>query len=414
MHLCPSTAPSPPAHRHTSATLREHPARGAPACGRQSATAPGCAGLLVGISPATDSSANLTGVLLLLLALLVAVWFYRRLALRIRRSEREFHSLLEAAPFAIAVTRRASGEFLFANQRAIEQLALSPTDYHSQRVPYANADADRLPLLRRLERDGRILNKEMELVAFDGRRFPVLGSIVPIDFAGEEALIGAFQDVSNLKATEMKVRSSEARLRALFETVPDGIVVLGADGTIRQVSESCAALIGAPKLAEHLGRPILDFVAEADRPFAREMLSKVSAGLPRETVPYRIARLDGTLVWVEPRGVPILDPVTGQPLIILVLRNITRRREAQEQLAAHAAKLQEALNRIAHLQNEIVRVCAWTKQVNVDGKWIPIDHYLAKHLGLKISHGISEEGLAMLGAPKEEPPEPQTGAAGTP
>ncbi|MBK8475554.1 MAG: PAS domain S-box protein [Opitutaceae bacterium] len=173
-------------------------------------------------------------------------------------------------------------------------------------------------------------------------------------------------------------------------------------------------MIGDTDPARHLGHPILDFVAEADRPVAREMLAKVSTGQPRETIPYRIARLDGTLVWVEPRGVPILDPVTAQPMIILVLRNITRRREAQEQLAAHATKLQEALNRIAHLQNEIVRVCAWTKQVNVDGKWIPIDHYLAKHLGLKVSHGISEEGLAMLGAPKEEPPEPQSGAAGTP
>lgn len=370
---------------------------------------PSCAGLLVGISPGAERWANLTGVLVLLLTLLVAVWLYRRLAQRIRRSEREFHSLLEAAPFAIAVTRRASGEFLFANHRAIEQLALSPTDYRSQHVPYANADTDRLHLLRRLERDGRILNKEMELVAFDGRRFPVLGSIVPIDFAGEAALIGAFQDISNLKATEIKVRASEARLRALFETVPDGIVVLSANGTIRQTSESCAALIGDNDPARHLGRSILDFVAEADRPVAREMLAKLSAGHPRETVAYRIARLDGTMVWVEPRGVPIVDPVTGQPLIILVLRNITQRREAQDQIAAHAAQLQEALNRIAHLQNEIVRVCAWTKQVNVDGKWIPIDHYLAKHLGLKISHGISEEGLAMLGAPKEEPEQPRTG-----
>ena len=359
---------------------------------------------VIALSSSANEEATTAGHLLLGLALLAALWFYRRLALRFKRAEREFHNLLEAAPFAIAVTKRASGEFLFANQHAIEQLALSPTGYRKQHVPYANADSDRLPLLQRLERDGRVLNQEMELVAYDGRRFPVLGSIVPIVFTGEEALVGAFQDISDLKTTELKVRASEARLRALFETVPDGIVVLGGDGTIRQASESCATLIGDPNLGSHVGRHILDFVAEADHFIAGEMLAKVTTGQSRETSAYRIARTDGTLVWIEPRGVPIHDPITGQPLIILVLRNITKRREAQDQLAAHAAKLQEALNRIAHLQNEIVRVCAWTKQVNVDGKWIPIDHYLAKHLGLKVSHGISEQGLAMLGAPPEEPP----------
>ena len=105
----------------------------------------------------------------------------------------------------------------------------------------------------------------------------------------------------------------------------------------------------------------------------------------------------------------LTDPVTNQPFTILVLRNITKRREAQEQLAEQVVKLKDALDRIAHLQNAIVSVCAWTKRVKIDGRWIPIDHYLAQHLGLKISHGISEEGLAMLGAP----PEPEAPTPGT-
>ncbi len=354
-------------------------------------------------SPGSEQWGSLAGALLLLLALLTTVWFYRRLAHQLRRSRQDLKELLEAAPFAVAVSRRGSGRLLFANRRAISLLALSP-DYSAQYIPYANGGTERDALLARLQREGAIIDREVELVAFDGRRFPALGSIIPISFAGEPALIGAFQDVSNLKATELKVRSSEMRLRALFETVPDGIVVLDREGRIRQASESGGPLVGTSDLAAYLGRPILECVAEEDRPVAQDMLRRVVAGETRETVAYRIARADGATVWVEPRGVPIDDPVTGQPLVILVLRNITRRREAQEQLAERAARLQEALNRIAHLQNEIVRVCAWTKQVEVDGKWIPIDHYLAKYLGLKVSHGISEKGLEMLGAPPEEPP----------
>lgn len=363
----------------------------------------GTAGLPAALHPGVDYWANISGVLLVLLALLVVVWFYRRLARCKSRSERETRELLEAAPFPIAVVQRQTGCLLFANRRAIASLALDPTAYTTQYIPYADRLNTRAALLARLERDGAVLDREVEIVAFDGRRFPALGSLVPITFAGQPAIIGAFQDISNLKATELKVRSSEMRLRALFETVPDGILVLDREGRIRQASESCAPLIGATDLAPYLGRQVLELVPAEDQPVAREMLRRVATGEPRETIAYRIRRLDGSVAWIEPCGVPVADPVTGQPLIILVLRNITQRREAQDQLAAHAAQLQEALNRIAHLQNEIVRVCAWTKQVEVDGKWIPIDHYLAKHLGLKVSHGISEKGLEMLGAPPEAP-----------
>ncbi len=352
------------------------------------------------------------GLVVILLTVLVAVHFYRRLARRIHRTEKQLKELLEAAPFAIAVTRRNTGEFLFANRRAISQLALSPTDYRHQRVPYVDAEALRRALLQIIELNQPVLDREVELVAYDGRRFPALGSVVPIEFAGEPALIGTFQDISGLKEAEVKLRASEARLRAVYEAAPDGIVLIRPDGTILHASESCLALLGETDLGKYLGRQIVDFVAEPERPLARDLIGKLLQGEARDPIAFRLQCPDGTNVWVEPRGVPVPDPITGQPTIVLILRNITQRREAQEQLAAHAARLQEALARIAHLQNAILRVCAWTKQVNVDGEWIPIDHYLAKHLGIKVSHGISEQGLAMLEqgalppAPTPPPPPP--------
>jgi PAS domain S-box-containing protein len=362
---------------------------------------------LLAFSQEVDHWAAISGLVLLGVTLFLAVWFYRHLAFQIKRSEAEFHELLESAPFAIAVTNREAGHFLFANRRAIELLGLSPTQYHTQRVPYANGQGDRARIIELIARDGGILDSEIDLIAMNGRRFPSLGSIVPIEFAGQQALIGAFQDVSDLKAKELQVRASETRLRALLETVPDGIVVLKPDGTILQASQSCFALIGIPVQPVSGNRNILDYIPETERTIAHDLLAKVAADQPHDTIPYRIPRPDGYAVWIEPRGVRINDPITNQPFILLVLRNITQRREAQEQLAEQVAKLKDALDRIAHLQNAIVSVCAWTKRVKIDGKWIPIDHYLAKYLGLKISHGISEEGLAMLGMP-EEPKPPET------
>ena|GEM_PF-4957845 len=367
---------------------------------------------LLAFSAEVDHWSAIIGLSALGLTLVTTLWFYRRLVRRLHHTERQLRGLLEAAPFAVAVTNRQAGHFLFANRRAIELLGLSPTHYTTQRVPYANGATDRARILEVLARDGQILDSEIDLIAMNGRRFPSLGSIVPIEFGHQPALIGAFQDVSDLKAKELQVRASETRLRALFETVPDGIVILSPDGTILQASQSCFALIGIPAQPVSGSRSIFEFLPETERPIARELLAKVAAGQPRDTIPFRISRPDESAVWIEPRGVSIIDPITNQPFILLVLRNITQRREAQDRLAEQVAKLKDALDRIAHLQNAIVHVCAWTKRVQVDGKWIPIDHYLAKYLGLKISHGISEEGLAMLGAPPEEPKQtgPKPGA----
>lgn len=359
-------------------------------------------------------TAQTVGSLILIATLVFTLVFYRRMVRVARHAKEQLRELFEAAPFAIGVTDRTTGKFVFANRHLVQLLSLAPDAYRAQRVPYLHPERDRARMLEALAANGLVRDMEMELVASDGRRLHILGSVAPFAFGGVEALIGTFQDITPLKEAELKLRASEARLLALFQTVPDGIVVLTTDGIIRQVSDSCAQMIGDTEPGHHLGKPILSYVPESDRPIAAALLQKLIAHEPREIVSYRIRRLDGTEIWVEPKGVVITDPVSRERLVILVVRNITKRREAEIALATHAAKLQEALARITHLQNEFLRVCAWTKQVNIDGQWMPIDHYLAKHLGFKLTHGMSEAGAALFGLSPDDLKAPPPGTAPQP
>ncbi|MFT3829357.1 MAG: PAS domain S-box protein [Opitutaceae bacterium] len=345
---------------------------------------------------------DLAGLGVVALALLLVVLFYRRSLRDMRRSEQRLRMLLEAAPFAVVVTRRDTGHFLFANGHAIKQLGLSPGGYRSQQVPYVDPRWSRAQLLELLARHGHVEHLEGEIQAQNGRRFPALTSAVLVRFDGVDAILGTFQDISQLREAELKVRSSEARMRAVFEAAPDGIVIVSPEGIIHHASDSSAALVGVAAADELTGKQVLDFLGNDDRASARELLEAVGSATTSEGPAFRIARPDGTHAWIEPRAVRSADPVTGHPAVVLVLRDISRRRAAQEALAAHAGELQRALDRVAHLQNAILRVCAWTKQVNVDGEWIPIERYLAQYLGLKLTHGISEEGLAMLDLPPED------------
>ena len=44
----------------------------------------------------------------------------------------------------------------------------------------------------------------------------------------------------------------------------------------------------------------------------------------------------------------------------------------------------------------LLTICMWTKQVRVDGEWIPVDQYLSKHLGVELTHGISREAAEKI------------------
>jgi hypothetical protein len=55
-------------------------------------------------------------------------------------------------------------------------------------------------------------------------------------------------------------------------------------------------------------------------------------------------------------------------------------------------EITRAKRRIRELEKWLT-LCAWTKQVNVEGEWIPIERYLSEYCGLKLTHGMSQEAL---------------------
>jgi len=54
-------------------------------------------------------------------------------------------------------------------------------------------------------------------------------------------------------------------------------------------------------------------------------------------------------------------------------------------------QLAEATAEIQRLQKGLLKVCAWTKRIGLNGKWIPIDEFLSKN-HLKLTPGVSVEG----------------------
>lgn len=64
--------------------------------------------------------------------------------------------------------------------------------------------------------------------------------------------------------------------------------------------------------------------------------------------------------------------------------------------------------RITDIEEELVRVCAWTNKVHHNGQWMPVETFLLQRFGLKTSHGMSEEAVKEFRAEMEPPKGPIT------
>ena len=67
-----------------------------------------------------------------------------------------------------------------------------------------------------------------------------------------------------------------------------------------------------------------------------------------------------------------------------------RARRELEQALEETKRSSEEVNR---LQSQMQVVCAWTKRINVEGRWIALDEFLTKQLHTKISYGVSPEAM---------------------
>ena len=84
-------------------------------------------------------------------------------------------------------------------------------------------------------------------------------------------------------------------------------------------------------------------------------------------------------------------------LVIGQLRQtLDKREQTNLELAKTLAELRNSTGKIRELQDHLQVVCAWTKQIQVQGKWISIEKFLTDHLNIKLTHGIAPEAVRAM------------------
>jgi PAS domain S-box-containing protein len=245
----------------------------------------------------------------------------------LRESEVRYKSLVDLSPDPILVI--SSGQLVFANPAAVrffgapsakdvvgkEVLELVATEDHE----YARARMD-------LEYGGAVTPPRVgRFVRLDGNRVEAEVTGIRIEFDGQPAIQLMMRDLTERKQAEEALRESDANFRSLFGGSPDAIFMAIAGGPIVAANPAACAMFGMTE--EELcavGRPGIEDPDDPPPPAAfreRTLSGKV--------------RYEAT--HVRKSGVRFPSEVTsvlveGGTRSIVMIRNITERKRAEEEL----------------------------------------------------------------------------------
>jgi PAS domain S-box-containing protein len=202
---------------------------------------------------------------------------------------------------------------------------------------------DRGPVMKTVEAIGRgVDHAETDYRVHDGdgtiRWIRDTGQLERDEHGQPVRWVGIVQDVTERKLAEERLRQSEARLRAVFDAVPLGIVLADAPtGRIVGGNKQVEAIFGHPILpsADVDGYAAWHCYHPDGRPVAGEEypLTRAMRGEERPELDMLYHRPDGRRVWVRLAGAPIRDAdgrITGSVVACL---DIDNKRRAQDALA---------------------------------------------------------------------------------
>lgn len=146
-----------------------------------------------------------------------------------------------------------------------------------------------------------------------------------------------------LQQLEAELQESEMRFHLMFEQASVGIAFAALDGQLLQCNQRYCEIVGYP-YEELIGRSFADITHPDDLPLNREYLRRLLEG-KRHTTPMekRYIRKDGSIVWTN-LTLSLMRDAVGTPLeFMAVIADITERKRAAVEAAAHASQLEATL-----------------------------------------------------------------------
>jgi PAS domain S-box-containing protein len=155
---------------------------------------------------------------------------------------------------------------------------------------------------------------------------------------GQPRVLAFTREITERKAAEDALRASESQYRAIFNASVDGLVLKDADHRVVDVNDAYLAMHGFRR-GDVVGRKLSELIPAELQATCEALLPGLLAGTPCRFEAQTL-RGDGHRLDVEIHGVPMT--YNGRPHALVIMRDLTDARRAQEAHARLEARLRQA------------------------------------------------------------------------
>jgi PAS domain S-box-containing protein len=153
---------------------------------------------------------------------------------------------------------------------------------------------------------------------------------------------GVMRDITERKMMEDALRSSEQRLRLMFESVTDGVTVTDLSGIVTDVNEKVVDIHGCKNKGEILGKNAFELIAEHDRARAIENMRKTLKKGFIKNIEYNLLRSDSSEFPGELSASVLKDTLNNPIGFIAITRDISEQKRLRENMQFYIAEITRA------------------------------------------------------------------------
>ncbi len=292
----------------------------------------------------------------------------------LRQSEERFAKAFHSSPDAIIISRISDGLIIDVNEGWSKLFGHDPVEVIGHTSPALNLFVkpdDRKDAIRRIQEQGFVRNFELEIRSKSGEIRLTSLSAEKMEVNGEAALLTVLRDITEQKKVERALQASEAKMRAVFRALTEGVVFLNRDGVVEEAND--AVQLSFNHTLEELTDIDLDPRTRIIRPdgtlFPVEEQPAMHALRTGETVrdvELGVPLQDGRISWRLVNAQPVLDDSGNLLGVVASFFDITERKKAEQ-------ALRESEERFRSLANSMPQL-VWTALP--DGR---VDYYNKRH-----------------------------------
>ncbi|HDP68893.1 MAG TPA: PAS domain S-box protein, partial [Candidatus Marinimicrobia bacterium] len=213
-------------------------------------------------------------------------------------------------------------------------------------------------------------------------------------------VIGALEtleDITEIKRVEEALASERNLLKTVIDNIPDKIYAKDTEGRFIICNHAVAKRMGKSEPDEIIGKSDFDFIEqELAAQFHADEQAIIKSGEPLINHEEPLDHLEGGRRWNSATKVPLRDNQGNIIGIVGIGRDITERKQAEQERDRMIKELQEALNKVSTLQG-LIPICANCKKIRNDkGYYEHVEKYIMDHSGAVFSHGICPECMEKL------------------